>query len=117
MRVNVNLLIIFLHFMQMSFIILPGRMLQGVQEKPPRSFAPWRFAVMLRLTRGAAEGSRLRGFSDQLDDAHFGCISSAGAGLDYTAITAVYILVLGSNFIKEFLYYVLFCDIGKNLTL
>ena len=55
--------------------------------------------------------------SDQLDDAHLCCIAPAGTGLDYTAIAAVYFLILGSDFVKQLLYNVLFGNVCKNSAL
>ena len=58
---------------------------------------------------------RLR--SDELDDAHLSCVSSAGTCFDYAGITAVNVLILRADFVEELLNNVLFGDVCKSLTL
>ena len=54
---------------------------------------------------------------DQLNDSHLSGVASTGADLDDAGVTAVGLLILGSNLIKQLLSYGLLGNVSIHLTL
>ena len=52
----------------------------------------------------------------KLDDAHLSCVAATGASLYNAGVTAVSVLVLGRDLIKQLLYNIFLGNIGKHLS-